>query len=168
MSTATHGTGIPRLNSIKGQSIANLNANTHATAPSRPIHTKFSKSVGGGMRAAPQPPRAPTSMGFSRSTSTRSRANTRTSRPQTAVGYHDAEEEVIEISQHKGTSLLASFSQQPPPSLLPRRKGNAPSLCIQERRSISGLSKQFANLSFHSHFEDQAVSGQARSSSSAS
>ncbi|KAK3903408.1 P-loop containing nucleoside triphosphate hydrolase protein [Staphylotrichum tortipilum] len=146
------GKGLPRAAmGVKGASIMALSSNHPAAATTSRYApaSNFSKTVGPGARP-PQPPRAPTSMGFTQSTTTRPRGHTR-ARPATAMANRDVEDDVRSPDrQSKGTA----FSQVTQRFGLrnPTLRANAPQqqAAAQARpasREISGLSRRFETLS---------------------
>ncbi|AEO56719.1 hypothetical protein MYCTH_2301930 [Thermothelomyces thermophilus ATCC 42464] len=102
--------GLPRASTnVKGASIASLSANS-STATSRYAQTSnFAKSVGPGARP-PVTGRAPTSMGFAQSTTTRPRGLTRP-RPATAMANRELEDEPLQTNQNKGWDVDGRLSE---------------------------------------------------------
>ncbi|KAL2175153.1 P-loop containing nucleoside triphosphate hydrolase protein [Thermothelomyces heterothallicus CBS 202.75] len=102
--------GLPRAGTnVKGASIASLSANS-STATSRYAQTSnFAKSVGPGARP-PVMARAPTSMGFAQSTTTRPRGLTRP-RPATAMANRELEDEPLQTDQKKGWDVDGRLSE---------------------------------------------------------
>lgn len=150
---------------VKGASIMTLSSSNHpATTKSRYAPaSNFSKTVGPGARP-PQPPRAPTSMGFTQSTTTRPRGHTR-ARPATAMANREVDEEVRSPSQ-KGMG----FPQAIPRFQLrnPKLRANAPQqqAAAQARpasRQMSGLSRRFETLSLEGQPKKSPSGDQAAS-----
>ncbi|KAL2169567.1 hypothetical protein VTG60DRAFT_5879 [Thermothelomyces hinnuleus] len=102
--------GLPRAaTNVKGASIASLSANS-STATSRYAQTSnFAKSVGPGARP-PVTARAPTSMGFAQSTTTRPRGLIRP-RPATAMANRELEDEPLQTNQKKGWDVDGRLSE---------------------------------------------------------
>ncbi|KAK4044899.1 P-loop containing nucleoside triphosphate hydrolase protein [Parachaetomium inaequale] len=158
------GAGLSRATSVKGASIASLSTNPSATA-SRYAHTNnFAKSVGPAARP-PVTGRAPTSMGFAQSTTTRPRGLTRT-RPATAMANREMEDEPGQANQKKGMKISDPF-QQHLQSLRSRRAARQQPAASQPRhpsRDISGLSRRFGNLSLDDGPDKKSGGGQVVSS----
>ncbi len=134
---------------VKASSIMALSSNNPAaTAKSRYAPaSNFSKTVGPGARP-PQPPRAPTSMGFTQSTTTRPRGHTR-ARPATAMANREVDEEVRSPSQ-KSTAFPQVMHRPGLRNPTPRASASQRQAAAQARppsRQVSGLSRQFENLS---------------------
>ncbi len=147
------GTGLTRaaMGGIKGSSIASLaSTNIPLPGPSRQIPaSSFAKSVGPASRTA-GPTRAPTSMGFTQSTSTRPRGLPHT-RPATAMANRKTDPEAGQLSQQKGMEIVPFFQEHPPrksKSRIPVPQRTQPALQPRQgNRDISGLSRQFQAMS---------------------
>ncbi|KAL2191658.1 kinesin-domain-containing protein [Thermothelomyces heterothallicus CBS 203.75] len=153
--------GLPRAGTnVKGASIASLSANS-STATSRYAQTSnFAKSVGPGARP-PVMARAPTSMGFAQSTTTRPRGLTRP-RPATAMANRELEDEPLQTDQKKGMTFTSFFQYRLPH----QRQQNAALQQVvashgrRPSRDISGLNRHFKDLSLDDHQDGSLNGGQ--------
>lgn len=145
---------------IKPSSIAALSQKSFTTAagPRNGAAGNFAKSLGPGTRRPQQPPsRAPTSLGFNQSTNVRPRANTR---PKTAMGTREVEDESVQPNQPNGMKDPLSLSL--PPTQLPTTTSSQAIISHPREAStdVSELSKCLSGISLNNKPDDDSAGGQ--------